>query len=57
MLMGRVLLVIKIVISVYKSISIMNYHAMWFDIVALVDEVCARGRAPDQALFLTVLLC
>ena len=57
MLMGRVLLVIKIVISVYKSISIMNYHAMWFDIVALVDEVCARGRTPDQALFLTVLLC
>ena len=57
MLMRRVLLVIKIIISVYKSISIMNYHAMWFDIVALVDEVCARGRAPDQALLLTVLLC
>ena len=35
----------------------MNYHAVWFDIVALVDEVCARGRASNQALLLTVLLC
>lgn len=55
--MCRVLIVLKKVICVNQLIPIPYKHALWFDIVTLVDKVVgAGGRTSNQVLLFSFFL-